>query len=906
MSTESQGARWLRHGWRSLAIAVAVVVAVGLGPVAEAAKKDAPPGAATSTAAKEKAKGPKDKGPKKNGPFVTVSGMVTNSLSGDAVAGGNVTFTAGTVSFSTLTDGNGMYSEKLPVSVSGPYEVLFAAPLFNDQSTSVVLVKGNPVTLDVALVPIAPVIVNAEVAGDASPEGMLAAMGSWKIMDGSSFVSATWSQGEGAGAGILPGPVMPGDEGAANADVTLAGAGAYKHELIEILTAPPVTQDQLPPNVEVPEGEFVGGMQEQRYQVVAINHFALERAGHVALTFEVVTTSGAYPVAVDVHTELAFEVNAGLRNVAVNIPVLLNGDAAQGAWAWSLASQPAGSAAQLMDADSQNPSFVPDLAGIYEVMESNSGAMLKIHAGTWRGVIVGQDENGRPVSDPGCTGCHSGGFAPDTFTPWAQTGHAERFTDQLNGPFYSPSCFGCHTVGFDTDADAVNGGFDDAADYDAFLVSGLLGPNDPLACPDGDWACMLEGFPASAKLANIQCENCHGPQSGPLGSFSTSHGGGVLQPDEARVSLSSDVCAQCHGEPLRHARFQQWQLSRHSNYEVAIDESGSGNCSRCHTANGFLAWLPVLLDDDPLTDPTASISVTWTEDEAHPQTCVTCHDPHNIGTTSGNDTNAVIRVSGDTPPLVAGFQAFGVGKGAMCMTCHNTRRGLRNDATWATTTDRDRAPHGGVQADLIMGQNAYFVTVGIRGAHSFISDTCVTCHMKETPPPDVLAYNQGGSNHTFFASEEVCIECHTGGEPNAAGIQAAVGGPLHELEGLITDYYAALLASLLASGDQIDLDGDALLTDPAQVLGVHLGEFRGRQALIIDLASGSVGPVRLTTIDIVAGPDIGTTLFDQVSETVLQSTWNYQLVHTDRSGGVHNPAFSSLVLERAIAEMSAP
>ena len=242
------------------------------------------------------------------------------------------------------------------------------------------------------------------------------------------------------------------------------------------------------------------------------------------------------------------------------------------------------------------------------------------------------------------------------------------------------------------------------------------------------------------------------------------------------------------------------------------------------------------------------------------------------------------------------------------MTCHNTRRGLRNDETWPTTTDRDRAPHPGVQADLIMGQNAYYVTVGIRGAHSFVSDTCVSCHMRETPPPDILSYNQGGTNHTFFAAEEVCIECHTGGEPNTAGIQAAIGGPLHQLEGLILDYYEALIDGLLAAGNSLDLDGQATITDPAQIVAIRLGESRGRQALVFDLVASppvTVGLVRLTTIDVIppGGPPAIGTLFELVSDTVLQSTWNYQLVHTDRSGGVHNPSYSSRVLEAAIAQM---
>ena len=181
------------------------------------------------------------------------------------------------------------------------------------------------------------------------------------------------------------------------------------------------------------------------------------------------------------------------------------------------------------------------------------------------------------------------------------------------------------------------------------------------------------------------------------------------------MNISAGVCAVCHGEPLRHARFQQWQLSRHANYELAIDEGESGSCSRCHTSNGFLTWLPVLLGETP-GDPLDDITVAWTEDKVHPQTCATCHDPHNIGTTTGNNTNATVRISDETPLLIAGFKApatpgaRGVGRGAMCMTCHNTRRGLRNDNV--PFDDPTRAPHGGVQTDLLMGQNAYFVDLG--------------------------------------------------------------------------------------------------------------------------------------------------------------------------------------------------
>jgi len=874
--------RCSRQLWRSIIAAGAVIAVLGaFGPVADAAKP-----ADTSAAAQAA----KDKGPKKQGPFVQISGTVTNALTGQGVGGVSVTFAATSVSFGAVTDANGDYAEKLPL-LAGGYEVSFAATNYKTLTLSAQSFPKGKVTLDAAIDPVAPVIVSARVTGDAFPGVVVTAMGTWTIMDGSSFVSSEWTQSEGAAVAI-------DQPGAATTDVALPSVGDFKAELVHLLKEPPVGADELPPNVEVPPGEFVGGLQD-RFQVVAINPFALERAGEAALHFAVTTTSGTYSAAVAVHTELEWRVNPGIRNVPIDIPVLLYGKE-QASWDWMFTSVQPGSMSIMMDSDTQTPEFVPDVPGMYTVQELVSGVTMVIHAGTWRGIIVGQDANGRPVTEGLCFDCHDDSFAPDKFASWKETGHAEIFTNNLNtSDHYGESCFGCHTVGYDPRAE--NDGVDEAVDWDDFLNSDLL----PTISPD-NWTRMLAEFPASAQKANIQCENCHGPQNGAGndeggGKFTTAHGGGVFLPDEARVSLSAEVCGSCHGEPLRHARFQQWQLSRHSNYEVAIAEGTDPTCARCHTVNGFLTWLPVLTGEVP-GDPLDDITISWTADEVHPQTCPTCHDPHAIGTTSGDNTNAKVRISGDTPLLVAGFQAFGVGKGAMCMTCHNTRRGLRNDSNWATTTDRDRAPHGGVQADLIMGQNAYFVTTGIRGEHSFISDTCVNCHMKKTPPPDVLSYNQGGTNHTFFASKEVCIECHTGGEPNAAGIQAAVGGPLHQLEGMIGDYYVDLMGSLLAAGNQIDLNGDATVTDASQIVAVHLSETRGRQALVVELVSGEVGPARLTDIDIIVGPDAGSTLFDHTDEYVLKATWNYLLVHTDRSGGVHNPAFSSLVLQNAIAQ----
>ena len=114
---------------------------------------------------------------------------------------------------------------------------------------------------------------------------------------------------------------------------------------------------------------------------------------------------------------------------------------------------------------------------------------------------------------------------------------------------------------------------------------------------------------------------------------------------------------------------------------------------------------------------------------------------------------------------MAGFTATNVGTGAICMTCHNGRRDLRDDAHF-TVADATRAPHEGPQADILMGQNLYFTKVGTRGLHSMIQDSCVSCHMESTDPPAALALQNAdgsyvGTNHTFFASNTICTKCHS-------------------------------------------------------------------------------------------------------------------------------------------------
>lgn len=736
----------------------------------------------------------------------------------------------------------------------------------------------------------APVEVTVSVDGDAMPGGTVAATATVDIRDGSTVQGYSWTQSNGVTASIA-------GASSATATVTLPDLEAYKDQLFTFLTEPPISEEDLPPNVPLPEGEFSGGLQD-RFKVVGLNPFSLEETGLVTLTVTVTTTSGTFSDEVELHTELPWKPSLGLRDVPVGVPVLLHGKT-QDAYDWAL-SRPSGSGATLADANTQNPGFTPDAVGPYTVTVTNTRAdpaevvTLNIRASTWAGAITGLDDNGRPEAAD-CAVCHNGTIAADQFTPWAQTGHADIFSTNLNtSTHYSTGCLSCHSVGWD--ADAANGGMDDAADYDGFLAD-FTTDGSSFHADASNWTNMLAGSPASAQLANIQCENCHGPN--PAGHASAA---------PERIDISSDVCAVCHGEPLRHARFQQWQLSGHANYELAIEEGLNGNCARCHTGNGFLAWLPILLDDDPATDPFEDVTVTWTADEIHPATCVICHDPHSIGTVSGEETDATTRISGNTPPLIAGFTAIGVGRGAICMTCHNSRRGLRNDDNFAETsvTDAARAPHGGPQADVLMGQNTYFVETGIRGNHSFVQDTCVNCHMEQTDPPDLLSYNLGGTNHTFFASADVCVRCH-GEAFGAEGVQTAFEATSLELQLLIEEALLSLITEQIAAGNTIDLNGEAAITNAADIAEIDFGESRGRQAITVTFSDGrTVGPFRMNDADVLdATQTVVGELYDFADARLIKAGWNWNLANNDGSRGIHNPSFVFEFLDAALDEMVA-
>jgi hypothetical protein len=847
---------------------------------------------------------------------VTVSGTVT-STTNQAIAGAQVTF-AGTSSYTATTNANGQYS--LSAAGNSTYTATFKATGYNSLTQSNVFVGTVPITQNATLTPAAPVAVTATISGTPTPGATVTLVGSYEILDGSTLVGTpSWSQTAGV-------PVtINGDQ------ATLADASAYKDALVAALHAPPMTADQLPQSLQSLSGnieDFNGGIQD-RWQVAAINAHQLEAAQDGTLVYTVTTTSGTYSGSVELDPEIPWAMSTGLQTVPVGVGVLLYGKTQSG-YDWSIKRADNTKPPALSDASTQSPYFTPDKNGEYDITEKNSGTTIKVYAGKWHGAIDPYatqyydtvNETFTPAADTSCTNCHSpaaaGGIAPDMFTPWLASGHPIIFQYNLVDVQHElASCDACHTLGFNLTA--KNNGFDDQAGYGWFDQN--VRPGYDGAWLDNAWMDILydpeiqdggHGMQSLARFASVQCESCHGPQdytaqtpSDPTGSIHGFWWPSWPELNTARVSLSASVCGSCHGEPLHHARFQEWQISSHGDYSLAESRGSNANCTRCHSGNGFVLWTTEYQNDP---SETLAGEITWNADTVEPQSCQSCHDPHSPGTDSGAPGDGDVRVSGNTPLLLAGFTAYAVGKGAVCMLCHNSRGGVmvngklvpRTDANWATTGDAESLPHHSTAADLIEGQNAYFVSGGTPGKHATIENTCVQCHMDLTEAPAALNL-PGATNHTFNADPAVCSNCH--GSYTSAGVQSQISTYLDALNTAIVAQYEKLWADPSVTG--VNLGGTTYAKD--SITQVALSTYHGESGLAFTIAGPPTTTVTepLTEVELVGGTNDGTSVDQLISDTVLKATWNYWLVAQGGGMGVHNHYYSQKALSKALDAVNA-
>lgn len=430
-------------------------------------------------------------------------------------------------------------------------------------------------------------------------------------------------------------------------------------------------------------------------------------------------------------TDIYTKSSTGLPNVGVGELVYLAGNAGDTsitAWEWTL-NAPAGSASALSSADKAVVTLTPDKVGTFTVTLKVTNAEgtsepvdLKINSATYIGV-------GGVAGDPAfpeCAICHAAVTAK-----WAQTNHATALSKVMDGEgadHFAARCVSCHSTGYE--AGAENGGFADKAADEGWV----LPPVDSLK--PGGWDKMKAGFPNTAKMANVQCESCHGPGS--------AHVQGGQKVDNKMVSnLMSDACAKCHDSGSHHVLPYQWDNSGHGN---PVDESGRADCAKCHVGGGFIDYINGVPDSLARTDYV-------------PISCATCHDPHSA------DNAHQVRTS--KPVTLMNGVEYDHGAGNLCANCHRSRRDVR---TYVNKYASRFGPHYGAQAEMIQGTGGVEYDKPMQSSpHGVaVEGSCVGCHLAPTPASGEPGYLTVGG-HSFRMKDAdgnenvgACITCHPG------------------------------------------------------------------------------------------------------------------------------------------------
>ena len=180
-------------------------------------------------------------------------------------------------------------------------------------------------------------------------------------------------------------------------------------------------------------------------------------------------------------------------------------------------------------------------------------------------------------------------------------------------------------------------------------------------------------FSYTTNLANVQCENCHGPAA--------NHASNPDDPTAVpRVEIAATVCGGCHSaNPGVHTNhppiFEEWNASEHGVVTPGALQSMSSavtninNCGVCHSGSARLALIGG-----------ANPAVTLTNDFAVAITCVVCHDPHATNSNPAQlrspvlSTNEFHLFNSDVASVSAFTNKYNASANInLCAQCHNDR-----------------------------------------------------------------------------------------------------------------------------------------------------------------------------------------------------------------------------------------
>ncbi|MGE5402901.1 MAG: T9SS type A sorting domain-containing protein [Ignavibacteriales bacterium] len=555
-------------------------------------------------------------------------------------------------------------------------------------------------------------------------------------------------------------------------------------------------------------------------------------------------------------TAQTWPVSSGLPVVAKGKKVYLSADTAGSGvtYSWALTQKPPSSNAVLDSTGSRGNSFTPDSTGSYTVSVTVGAKTLTqvIFVSTYRGLTLTQS----------CAPCHQTAKTKDKFSQWSTSSHATMYKRGITGNLavsngnglYGSFCVKCHTTGWEPSKNNGNYGYlARITGWDTtWYKPAVYASDSTIRIPQGDstrWVLLRTSYPTVERVANIGCEECHGPANDHANT---------ADPTKVAVSLKAGVCNQCHDTPPRYQVGRLWALSNHATLPLSNIASPRKECYPCHSGAAFVKFAKNKANPgyDPATDTFPSIS------------CATCHDPHISANTSIRVLTLDSLANGYVPASNPNFVG---GKGLLCMNCHRGRENSLKRVTAQQTKFADRFyPHYNPAADMFLGANAYEYNLKVtgQGTHQSLPNACVTCHMAAIP--DTTANPGRESWHLMAMTDDkgndrtyVCKPCHP----------------------TVTTSFEDVKASS-------DYDGD--------------GKIEGTQAEIQGLLDKlkTILPKDSTGEVVTMAADSQKVKSDPKYPKNLGPIWDYYFVKNDRSLGVHNAKYAVAILQASLGVLT--
>lgn len=445
------------------------------------------------------------------------------------------------------------------------------------------------------------------------------------------------------------------------------------------------------------------------------------------------------------------------------------------------------------------------------------------------------------VGESTCAGCH-----PDLATKWLTTQHSSALQTHIDPSpfgFRNEACYQCHAVGFPP---IGTGGFIDEE--------------------------------LTPQFANIQCECCHGggnpPGAGPghkpipwdpaIGMKDDPAEGWITDP--AYDGSNGYGCGVCHqGE--RHGAFNEWITSVHATFPV-FQEDGvtpqgnvvGANCVKCHNGKFFvdiqINGNPPPADDLTSVDP-SSVHIS----------CAVCHDNHNNQFEEQLRVDSTAEVTIPFGPTTSGTQV-NAGIGNTCIMCHNGRRNIDDFNNQISNGSAHFGFHHNSQGTTLFGLGgAEFSGMTYTRTHphqTMNPNACVTCHMFRAGY-DEVTHTPALWGHDWVPRFEACATCHT----------------------QITDD-----ASFQAFRDEFQNNIQDLLT---QIEDLWPAAWKDT----------STTPPTLRNVESAVGAGDGPPANDPARGDLYREVlWDYLYVIDDGSLGIHNPNYTTDLLQNAIEELN--